>query len=220
MTSVFTLLRRACLMIALLVGLAAHAANAVDFFRAVNVDNASGVRAALEQGIDPNIRDPYGQVALYLAIRDDSPEVLDVLWSWPGVDFNARNRVGETPLMMAALKGKVDVMKKLLALGVPVQQPGWSPLHYAATGPSVEAVQLLLDHGAAVDVRSPNGSTPLMMAARYGDERSVDLLLRSGADLSLRNDKHMDAIDFATGADRDWMMKKLQHIRDTKSAAH
>jgi hypothetical protein len=33
---------------------------------------------------------------------------------------------------------------------------------------------LLLDKGAPVNARGPNGLTPLMMAARYGSETIVD----------------------------------------------
>ena len=191
----------------------ARADTYVDYFRAVNVDNVSGVRQALEKGLDPNSRSEQGQHALYLAIRDDSPGVLELLWTWPGIDLNTRNALGETPLMMAALKGRIPVMKKLLSLGVSVNQDGWTPLHYAASGSSSDAVALLLEQGAHVDARSPNGSTPLMLAARYGVETSVELLVAKGANLVLRNDRNMDVLDFAQGADRDWMVRKIEAIK-------
>jgi ankyrin repeat protein len=192
---------------------AAQAGAYDDFFRAVNVDNASGARAVLERGLDPNVRSEQGQHALYLAIRDESPRILALLWTWPGVDVNARNAAGETPLMMAALKGNLPVMEKLLSLGVPAHHDGWSPLHYAATGKSTEAVALLLDRGAPVDALSPNLSTPLMMAARYGTEASVELLVRRGADLAHGNDRGQTATDFAQMADRDWMLRKLRALQ-------
>lgn len=185
----------------------------LDFFRAVNVDNLSGARRALEQGLDPNVRSEQGQHALYLAIRDDSPKIVALLLNWPGVELDAANSAGETPLMMAALKGDLPVMKQLLAKGVPVHKTGWSPLHYAATGPSAEAVAWLLDSGAPVDAESANRSTPLQMAARYGTEASVELLVRRGADLGHRNDRGLDAWDFARAADRDWMLRTLDKLR-------
>ena len=55
----------------------------------------------------------------------------------------------------------------------PINQPGWSPLHYAAAGPEPKIVALLLERGAIVDAEAPNRSTPLMMAAGYGKEESV-----------------------------------------------
>jgi ankyrin repeat protein len=185
----------------------------LDFFRAVNVDNAGGVKQALDRGMDPNARSEQGQHALYLAIRDESPKVVALLLSWPGVDLDAANSAGETPLMMAALKGDLPVMNELLAKGVPAHRTGWSPLHYAATGPSTDAVRLLLERGAPVDAESANRSTPLMMAARYGAEPSVELLVQRGADMSRRNDRQLDAWDFARNADRDWMLRSLDKPR-------
>jgi uncharacterized protein len=191
----------------------------VDFFRAVNVDNVSGVRSALQRGLDPNVLDEKGQCALYLAIREDNPQVFELLLGWPGVKLDQRNAVGETPLMLAALKGQLERMQQLIARGAAIHQDGWSPVHYAATGPSAAAVRLLLDKGAPVDARAANGSTPLMMAARYGDEKSVVLLVERGADLSARNGLNMDAFDFARGADRDWMLSTLEKLQRQRGAS-
>ena len=85
-----------------------------------------------------------------------------------------------------------------------------SPLHYAATGNEPKIVALLLDRGAPIDARSPNGSTPLMMAARYGAEGSVDLLLARGADKQLRNDLDLDARAFAKLASREYLDARLK----------
>lgn len=191
---------------------AADAASSVDFFRAVGVDNAGGAKRELERGLSPNAVGEQGQNALFLAIRDDSPRIQDLLLGWPGIDLNRANKAGETPLMIAALRGNLAMMKLLLARGVPPHQDGWAPIHYAATGPEMMAVALLLERGVPVDAPSPNGSTPLMMAARYGTEAAVELLLTKGADPVRRNDRQMTALDFARGADRDWMVRKLEKV--------
>ena len=57
----------------------AHADLYVDYFRAVNIDYAGGVRNALNRGLDPNTLSEHGQCALYLAIREDCPKVIDLL---------------------------------------------------------------------------------------------------------------------------------------------
>jgi hypothetical protein len=90
-----------------------------------------------------------------------------------------------------------------------VNKPGWSPLHYAATGPDPKIVELLLDRGAVVDADSPNRSTPLMMAARYGKEGSVKLLLARGADPKRTNDLNQTAADFARSAGRESLAAQL-----------
>jgi hypothetical protein len=60
----------------------------------------------------------------------------------------------------------------------------------------------LLDNHAYIDAESPNGTTPLMMAAFYGTPSAVKLLLEAGADPLLKNDQSLSAIDFAHRANR------------------
>lgn len=190
--------------------LQAKASSYVDFFRAVNVDNADKVAELLNRGFDPNTVSESGQVALYLAMREDCPKVASVLLSSPLLKVDATNAVGETPLMMAALTGQLDWAKKLLGHGAQAHKPGWSPVHYAASGPSTELLALLLDRGANVDALAPDGSTPLMMATRFGTEDSVKLLVQRGADKKQLNDRNLSAADMARNLDRPWLLRWLE----------
>ena len=180
-----------------------------DFFVAVQRDDASAVTALLQRGFDPNSLDPQGQTGLTLATRERSWNVARALLASPGLNVNLLNGSGESPLMLAALRGDAEWCRRLLERGATVQIPGWSPIHYAATGPSVEVVTLLLERGAEVDAASPNGSTPLMLAARYGNEASVDLLLGRGADLARRNERGLNASDFARLGGREALSARL-----------
>ena len=69
---------------------------------------------------------------------------------------------------------------------------------------------LLLGLGASIDGQAPNGNTPLMMAARFGDENSVKLLVQRGANKTLRNDRNQTAADLATIAERPWLLPMLK----------
>lgn len=184
-----------------------------DFFIAIRNDNVGEVKALLQQGIDPNARDAKGQPGLTIAMREQSLKAAQVLLAQPQIDVNALNQAAESPLMIAALKGGKASAELLLAHGAAVNRPGWSPLHYAATGPNPQIVELLLEHGAAVDAPSPNGTTPLMMAAQYGSEDSVRLLLKHGADWKQRNERGLDAADFARLAGRDSLAEQLQKLK-------
>jgi len=190
--------------------IAASASSYVDFFRAVKVDNADVVAELLKRGFDPNTVSESGQVPLYLAMQEDCPKVATVLLSSPALKIDATNAVGETALMMAALNGRLDWAKKLLDRGAQVQKPGWAPVHYAASGPSTELLALLLDRGANVNALAPNGSTPLMMAARFGTEDSVKLLVQRGADKKLLNDRNVSAAEMARSLDRPWLLRWLE----------
>jgi ankyrin repeat protein len=188
----------------------AKADSYVDFFRAVNVDNARTVAELLDKGFDPNTLNESGQVALYIAMREDSPKVAALLLASPKLNVDATNAAGETPLMMAALKGRLDWARSLLERGAKVQKPGWSPVHYAATGPSTELLALMLDRGADINARAPDMSTPLMMAVRFGPEDSVKLLVKRGAEKSYINERNVTAADLARHADKRWLLPLLE----------
>lgn len=180
-----------------------------DFFAAVKRNDGRTVSALLGRGFDPNTRDPQGQVALILALKGEDLAVVEALMSRPETQVGLLNAAGESALMMAALRGQFEWCQRLLARGAPVNQAGWSPLHYAATGPEPKIVQLLLERGAIVDAESPNRSTPLMMAARYGKEDSVKLLLARGADRKRTNDLGLTAADFARSGGREFLVTDL-----------
>ncbi len=188
---------------------AARAGAYDDFFVAVKRNDGRSVSALLERGFDPNTRDPKGQVALILALQGENLAVAEALIARPETQVGLVNPAGESALMMAALKGQLDWTQRLLARGAPVNQAGWTPLHYAATGPEPRIVRLLLERGAVVDAESPNRTTPLMMAARYGKEDSVMLLLAAGADRARTSDLNLTAADHAQGAGRDSLAAQL-----------
>jgi uncharacterized protein len=193
-----------------------HADDAVSFFRAVRGDNGSGIKSMIAAGFDPNTKDPNGQTALFLALREPSPKAVDALLASPKVNIDARNAADETPLMMAALKNEVDYATRLIARGADINKTGWAPLHYAATSGNVQIIKLLLDKDAFINAESPNGTTPLMMAAMYGTTEAVQLLLDQGADPLMKNQLNMSAVDFANRASRP---DAIQLIGDAAKAA-
>jgi uncharacterized protein len=171
--------------------------------RAVNLDDERSLRRLLDAGASPNGRNAQGQPLLFLAMREGSFKAAAVLLAHPGLEVDAPTAAGETALMMAALRGHLEWAQKLVARGAAINRSGWTPLHYAASDAGTPVLRWLLDQGAAIDAPSPNRSTALMLAARYGASESVDLLLARGANARLRNDRGMDASDFARGAGRD-----------------
>ncbi len=180
-----------------------HAGSYDDFFKALEQDNAPMVQSLLKRGFDPNTVNPQGDYALVMALRLASLEVVKVLIKHPATQVEVRTPKDESPLMLAAIKGELDICRMLIQRDADVNKPGWTPLHYAASSGNPEVVQLLLDYYAYIDAASPNGSTPLMMAAMYGSVPTVKVLLAAGADPGLKNTLGLSAVDFASKAEHE-----------------
>ncbi len=173
-----------------------------DFFIAVKRDDPSKIKELLARGFDANTIDPQGQHGLYLALREPSFKAAQVLIDWPKTDVNSLNINGESPLMLAALKGQQELAEKLIRKGADVNKTGWTPLHYAASSGHLSIISLLLENSAYIDAESPNGTTPVMMAAMYGTPAAVKLLLQEGADPQLKNQQGLTALQFAQRGNR------------------
>ncbi len=180
-----------------------------DFFGAIDVNDASKLRNVLAKGFDVNSVDPKGQRALYLAVRAGSRDAFLLLMAQPGIEVDVQNAPGETALMMAALRDNLEAAQALAARGAATHKDGWAPVHYASTGPGSNVLRWLIEKGAPLEARAPGGNTPLLMAARFGADRSIELLLERGADKSARNDRGQGAVELAKEAKRDEWVKRF-----------
>lgn len=164
---------------------------------AARANDASAVRNLLLGGLSPNLTDAGGEPVLMRALREKAYRAVAVLMDHPGLDVKRANRMRETPLMLAAWVGEKTLVEHLIKRGAEVNQPGWTPLHYAAANGHDEVVALLLEHYAFIDAQSPNETTPLMMAVRGNHVSTVRLLLNEGADVNMKNQLGMTLLDFA-----------------------
>jgi ankyrin repeat protein len=105
-----------------------------------------------------------------------------------GVDLRASSNVALLPLHCACRLNKPDAVKYLLDLPgaaddvhASTTREQQTPLFYAVSNSADSVVQLLLQRGAAVDVRCSAGMTPLMRARAAS---VVKLLLSAGADVA------------------------------------
>jgi hypothetical protein len=124
-------------------------------------------------------------------------KVFDVLLKHADIRLDARANNGDTALMIASFMGNMRAVSQLIDAGSAINQPGWTSLHYAAANGNVNVISLLLEHSAYIDAESPNKTTPLMMAVRSGKISAVQIFLDEGADINVRNNLGLSALDFA-----------------------
>ena len=96
-------------------------------------DNSSQIKKLLVRGFDPNTTDPAGQTGLHLAVRELSIKSALILIDSPATDVNKLNSQGESALMLASLKGEMELAQMLIAKKADINKTGWTPLHYHMT---------------------------------------------------------------------------------------
>ncbi len=162
--------------------------------------NADTVRVLLRLGANPNLVDKWGKSALLVASlygRDQSVAALLA----NGADPNATNEFNQPPpLSIAASKGYLGVVKRLLEAGAKVDyggERGHTPLMTASYEGHLEIVAVLLDAGADVNARHVKGHTPLSNAAFQGQSEVVRLLIKRGARIDDKDNEGKDALAIA-----------------------
>ena len=106
-----------------------------------------------------------------------------------------------TDMANAARAGDVATIHRLAAQGADPNaiagQNGWTPLLHAIHKHQNASVAALLDAGADVNRGDDKGVTPLMMAAGYGYDDTVQLLLERHADPTVKRPNGETALDWA-----------------------
>ena len=185
----------------LMLAILAHAADLPDpaaFSVALERGDVARATAWLEAGLPPDFLGETIGSGLMIGAWEGNLALMEVFLAH-GADVDQVNTHGETALLLAAWKGQLEAVRWLIAHGARVNRAGreWSALHYAAFAGHGEVVRYLLTRGAAVDAPSPNGSTPLMMAAREGHAAVANQLLGAGAQGGIVNDRGENAVVWA-----------------------
>lgn len=168
------------------------------------------VKAWLDEGLDPEYQAAHIGTGLMVAAWHGNVEMM-ALFVARGANPRRANRNGEQPVQLAAWNGHQAAVKWLLERGATLNREGnsWNALHYAVFNGHGKLVRELIAQGAEVNARSPNGSTPLMLAAREGREDLTKVLLESGADPRAKNEWGDNALTMAMRYDHYRLAKMI-----------
>lgn len=192
------------------ISVAARAGVYDDLIDAAYLDDTRTVMSLVNRGMDVNSVDPAGNSLLHIAARNGNDSLIAELLKQKA-NPNIRNRVGDTPLMLAAYAGKLTAVDALLAGGAQINLPGWTPLHYAVFAAQPEMVARLLEKGADVNARAPNQQTALMLAAKVGNETIARLLLNAQADVDLKDQNGDTALVLARQNNNTVIAHLIEH---------
>ena len=152
--------------------------------------NMKLVRVFLDCGVDVNQVIDNGETSLLFACQKGNLSIISYLLD-RGANVHNSVRNGWTILHQAVEQGNISVCRLLLERGADVNRVdgyGISPLFVAiARYPNPELVELLLSYQASINCQTNSGITPLMKAVMNRNTFMVELLLKNGADPTLKN---------------------------------
>ncbi|MBU0632430.1 ankyrin repeat domain-containing protein [bacterium] len=139
------------------------------------------IKKYIQEGANVNDTNDTQESVLACALRYKCDnEIIDLLLQ-NGADLDDFNEDGVSILDYAIMYNKVDLVKKIIASGVNVNQ-----------------------------TRRPSRFTPLMGAVCYGRGKIVKILLENGADTSAVDNKGLSALGFAKKTHKKSMIELLE----------
>ncbi len=148
----------------------------------------------------------YYRYQLYLAIvRSDVAAVRPLLRRHPEYAVEPFQRMGATPLHVAATHANADVLDLIVLYGADIEEKAYgndcTPLHCSALRGNMQAMSFLMSFGAKVDSLDRHGQTPLQYAAHNNRPDAIEFLVEQGADINTRSSTYgrtpiAEAVDF------------------------
>ena len=162
--------------------------------KAVSKGNEKIVKLLLENGADPNMKDNLGYYPLHIAADKNSINILVSLLKYGAkINKKATNDLhqGATPLMIAVLDNKIDIVKFLVANGADLNifetKYGTTPFLQAALRKQYDMAEFLAKNGADTEIPDYKGITAQQYAVNTNDNRLLEITRFNPQLLTLEN---------------------------------
>ncbi|CAH1131548.1 unnamed protein product [Ceutorhynchus assimilis] len=149
--------------------------------RAASNEHMGTVQILLDAGANVNITDDLGMTALDWASSKDHEEMVYYLLQRENIDVNSRGNLGNTPLMRAAKRGNVKILRALIEANACVDlqnSTGDTALILAVIRRDLSCVVELVKNNAKLDLKNYKGETALMISKKFSWNRNITEVLQ------------------------------------------
>ncbi|XP_060241581.1 ankyrin repeat and death domain-containing protein 1B isoform X2 [Meriones unguiculatus] len=171
----------------------------------------------VKAGADQRAESQEGMNALHFAAQNNSLRIVDYLIQDLHLqDLNQPNERGRKPFLLAAERGHVEMIEKLIFLNLHTSEKdkeGNTALHLAATHGHSPAVQVLLTQWPEVNTTNELNVSALQMATRNGHTSLVNFLLSENADLQQEKEPAESALHLAVTNNHPTVVTSLLRAR-------
>ncbi len=174
--------------------------------------------------IDIKIEDTVNNKKLFSAIDSASTKQVAKLIR-AGIDINAKNEDGETPLMYAIKEHEGSIprfeeFKLLFEAGADrsiINEKGENAFIIAVQSGKKDVIKVFLDNGEDVNFQTADGSSALMYAkGLYRGFKVVEMIIAAGANVYLENNEGRNVLEMGGGLRAD--DKKVDELLIAKGA--
>ena len=187
------------------------------FLNAIKKGNIRKVKSLLSQGVSIDIRDEYGNTPLHVATRYDLLAVLKyLLGDGNKIESDRMGLQDSHQDLSAPLLGGEGVKLNIN----PVDNFGWTPLHWAAYHGYRQTLAYLKERGADIHREDNAGWVPLHRAVQGGHLEVIVDLLNAGAAIDAKDKSGATPLHLAATKDCLKVLKVLLerganiHVKD------
>ncbi|XP_069108128.1 POTE ankyrin domain family member G-like [Argopecten irradians] len=149
-------------------------------FCAVRYGQVEVARGLLESRCDPNIPDEYRNIALHEAVERSHPDLVRLLIKY-GSDLDAKNCLGQTPLMRAVVFDDLEIVKLLVKSGADIDEvecTGKSALLIGLLEQREKVCRFLIKYGCDVNIVDKLGQSAMYLASQSTSAESMSMCKR------------------------------------------
>jgi hypothetical protein len=167
------------------------------------------------QALMREVKGKYGCTQLNYFASEGMTESVNRMLLMKGIEIESKDIFGNTPLILAALKGHIEICKLLLDHGAKIESKGnvdATPLFGACQEGHLSVISLLIARGADIEASNMYGVRPLHVAAQQGHLKIVKALFARHVDMNAFTNNGQTALGSARRKKQLTIVSYLQSL--------